>query len=548
MLSYRFVLTACLLLAASFCNAQIPDVRYFDEIFDEVKIDEGVVYGRNYERPSVTLEFPYPIDLKADVYQAEADQLQERPVVIVAHGGYFFNALNDGLSYAGIPGGSRQDSVVVEICKRLAKRGFVAISYDFRANWNCSDSSDLRLFGYADVLYRGLQDTHTLLRWIQKSAIEEGNPYGFDVESIAMLGEGSGGMLAYATATIDDVGDFLIDELTYLDDEENVSFAINPYFMGDIDGKGYPEPTDTNYVWYHYPDSDSVPGHAINIPNHLEYQGEIDFAFSCGGALLFPQWINADSKPCVAVHCLEDPHTPIFSGDFFIPGFEQLTLPMQGSGIVIPLLNEIGANDVLNEIQYLDDYSLAAEAAILNVPGLVDEPHIYPLATTSSVPDSAPWQWWDEEFWSQYSFTDLDEEGELVQEIVAESFNEIQPDQSAERGRAYVDTILNYFCPRAAQAMGLPEIQEYLSFTAIEEYQPKEIKIIPNPIKDEVFIEGGSDLIDHIQLFDISGKFHSEYSGNKTSIYFDRESIKPGVYLMLIFIGDDVVREKVIFD
>jgi hypothetical protein len=71
--------------------------------------------------------------LRMDAYMPDPslDAGVKRPVVIYLHTGNF---LPPGTN--GSPCGDKGDSVVVDICKGLARRGFIALAIDYRLGWN----------------------------------------------------------------------------------------------------------------------------------------------------------------------------------------------------------------------------------------------------------------------------------------------------------------------------------------------------------------------------------------------------------------------------
>ena len=85
MRKYLFFLLICLVYA--------QDVRFIDEIFDEVSITENIVYGNAPDLPFlfITETNTVDIDLHMDVYQPVGDTMNDRPVIIFAHSGAFFS-------------------------------------------------------------------------------------------------------------------------------------------------------------------------------------------------------------------------------------------------------------------------------------------------------------------------------------------------------------------------------------------------------------------------------------------------------------------------
>ncbi|HWB62587.1 MAG TPA: hypothetical protein VG603_03680, partial [Chitinophagales bacterium] len=99
------------ILALCFCLrawAEGPAlVRYKDVVFTNWQVD-SVAYTVVNGRP-----------LLMDVYQPTGDTAVLRPLIIFAHGGSFMH-------------GDRHVDRMHEICSLLAKRGYVAVSIDYR--------------------------------------------------------------------------------------------------------------------------------------------------------------------------------------------------------------------------------------------------------------------------------------------------------------------------------------------------------------------------------------------------------------------------------
>jgi hypothetical protein len=160
---------ACAMAALVLANTASAQVRYLEEVFTDaqVTITPDVVFGQNidfltsnFSNPAlfgpevvqlqtlvstqqpIPAEFFNPADtstvvkvanLRMDVYQPDqsVDAVTDRPLVIYVHTG---NALPPPLN--GSPNGTRKDSSCVEVCKRMARRGYVAISMSYRGGWN----------------------------------------------------------------------------------------------------------------------------------------------------------------------------------------------------------------------------------------------------------------------------------------------------------------------------------------------------------------------------------------------------------------------------
>ena len=95
-------------------NLMIAQVRYLEEVFDEVIKTEDVVYGNAPDLPFIFF-FEWntvDIDLDMDIYEPVGDTETERPVIIFLHAGAFFS-------------GHNELDDVVDLSISVAKRGYV---------------------------------------------------------------------------------------------------------------------------------------------------------------------------------------------------------------------------------------------------------------------------------------------------------------------------------------------------------------------------------------------------------------------------------------
>ena len=126
------------------------------------------------------------IKLQADIYQANvnwfADQLKERPLIVLYHGG-------------GFKANGRNGGIMKLIATYYAQRGYVAVSADYRIGWNQSDATALCGAGeqkdYLDAQYRAMQDERMLVRYFKSQA----NTIKFDSNRIFLMGISSGATL-----------------------------------------------------------------------------------------------------------------------------------------------------------------------------------------------------------------------------------------------------------------------------------------------------------------------------------------------------------------
>ncbi|MEY3712188.1 MAG: hypothetical protein RL104_971 [Bacteroidota bacterium] len=177
--------------------------RYLDEVFTDAQVTvlPNVAYGYNFSQyVPATMGGPMVVPMYADIYMPDTavDQVASRPVVIIFHTGSF---LPKGLAS---PMGDRKDSAVVEMAKRFARRGFVAVSASYRLGWLANSTNlDLRRGTNLMAVYNAVQDAKVCVRSVRASKLALGDPYRVDPSAISLIGAGSGGYITLAYATID---------------------------------------------------------------------------------------------------------------------------------------------------------------------------------------------------------------------------------------------------------------------------------------------------------------------------------------------------------
>ena len=145
-----------IMIAISFLFPQ--NVRYLDEVFENVQKTEDVVYGNAPDLPFIFL-FEWntnDIDLDMDIYEPEGDTLSNRPVIIFVHTGSFFS-------------GHNELDDVVDLATSAAKRGYVAVSINYRLGLNA-----LSTYSAERALYRAVQDGGAAIRYLREYSEEFG--------------------------------------------------------------------------------------------------------------------------------------------------------------------------------------------------------------------------------------------------------------------------------------------------------------------------------------------------------------------------------------
>lgn len=387
--------------------------RYLEEVFTDVTVTTGVQYGIN----ATVLYYPVvgeaiPEALVMDVYEPTGDTETARPLVLYFHTGNFLpHPLN------GSPSGLRTDSSTVEMCSRLARMGYVVASCDYRLGWNpTAPTQEERVNTLINAAYRGVQDARTAARFFRMTEDTEGNPYGIDPDKFVVWGQGTGGYISLAAATLDAYSDILIPKFI----GSNLLPMVIEQVNGDIYGTSYGiNPLDTDTLCY---------------TNHVGYSSDFQACVNMGGALGDISWLDAGDGPFISFQAPSDPFAPYVEGTVIVPGFNLPVVDVNGSYSVQETCETLGNNASFANTTFSDSYTVAANVHNDGLQGLF--PMVRP---TGAEADSAPWEWWN-------SATNPNNDNGLL----------TNPDMSAEKGRTFCDSIQFYAAPRLACALNLP--------------------------------------------------------------------------------------------
>ncbi len=448
------LLCSGLFLAGNSAYAQ----RYLTEVFPVVQVTSDIIYGNNI---SVLTGSPAPQDLKMDVYEPFGDTETARPMIIFLHTGSFLPfPLN------GTPTGTRTDSTVVEMCKQFARRGYVAVAMSYRLGWNpASGDQDVRTGTLLNAVYRAIHDAKTCVRYFRKEAAVNGNPFKIDLSRIIVGGQGSGGYVAFAYASLDKVSEIQLSKFINFNTAPPTPY-INQALSGNFEG------------------TDATP---LNTPNHVGYSSSIDMVFNLGGAMGDSIWLEAGDVPMVAFHVPSDPFAPYDYGAVIVPTNGNFVVNVTGSYGTIRRANMLGNNVSLENplAPYTDVYSVRANSINDGHKGL------FPLYLPG--PQAGPWEWWDP--------SNPNHNAGLM----------TNPNMSKAKGIAYIDSIQGYLAPRMVQVTKLPG---YITTGISTVSNHVEVGTYPNPSREEVTFRSvsASNMIRIIEVRDMTGRI--VYSNN----------------------------------
>ncbi|QNR24033.1 T9SS type A sorting domain-containing protein [Croceimicrobium hydrocarbonivorans] len=445
-------------------------------------------------------------DLNADVYMPVGDTVTDRPLAIYIHTGNF---LPPGLN--GSINGSRKDSAAIVMCEKLAKRGFVAFSVDYRLGWNPLDPNQfVRRAQLLNAVYRSIHDIKELVRITKYNA----SVFGIDTNRIVLFGEGSGGYVALAYATLDKWAE--VEIAKFINPATSQSF-VDSNLVGNLEGLG---------------------GN-LNLYRDNGYSTDVSMCVNMGGALADISWLEAGDPSMISIQCVRDPFAPFGNGTVVVPTTQDDVVDVSGANIFQLKANSLGNNNAWINNTYNDPITLAARArygvtypyifpapfdtiTVANAEGLY--PVIRPLAGSLFNNNGSPWQWWDPNG-PIASDTLIAGPPVITYHMAGLASN---PNMSPAFGRAYQDTILGYVTPRLIYQMNLIGTEEF-NFN-------KSISMYPNPAQHTLSLElMDADLdLSSYEIMDNTGRMVSAGSleGMKNDISI--ESLKPGVYFISV--------------
>jgi hypothetical protein len=512
MKNFNLLFFLLLVMATHLANAQN---RYIEEVFNNHVVTSNVVYGVN----ASVLELQVvgqaiPRQLMMDVYEPEGDPEVERPLVLVFHTGNFLPFPTNGGT-----GGLRTDSTVIETCRRLARRGFVAAAVSYRLGWNpLGATQDVRVFTLINAAYRGVQDARTCIRYFKLLAKDQGNPFGVDTTRIALWGIGTGGYITAATATLDRYSKVLLPKFTTVLGGQPFPMVVEA-INGDIYG------TSVGITPAGYPGFPA--GDTLCYPNHVTYAdgsrigSDFQMTLNLGGALGDSSWIDPGQAPWVSFHVEDDPFAPYRQGIVVVPGLNLPVVEVQGSYIIQQLQNQYGNNDIFKAVTWLDDFTPVANTRNDGLEGL------FPFRDESS----SPWDFWADD-----------------------NVNKPATPTTAEaraRSALYLDTIFNYFAPRACLTLNLGcNLEGILSSrrTLLPGVQVG-LTIAPNPSIDQMFLQTELEhpMID-IHLYDMNGRLVRSHANVRNNTFIlDKGNLPPGVYVARIRFEQGILAQRVVF-
>ncbi len=420
------------IIATLFAVNASAQTRFIDQVFPGVTKTSNIMYDSNAAVNLLYGQVPgiqplFSNKLMCDVYEPTGDVQTKRPLIILAHTGSYLPALINKQTT-----GNRKDSSIVQIATQLALRGYVVAAIDYRSGWNpTTTNQSAATEQLLKATYRGLQDVRNAVRFFRANA----NTYKIDTAKIVAGGQGTGGYITYALATVNTRAD-IESNLKFLRGDATPMVSMDT--LGDWTGLGGWAP--------------------LNYGADASVNSNVSMVFNWGGAMGDTAWMKPNSLPIVSMQCTKDPFAPYKTGNVIVPTTGITVIPnASGAGHVIPKANRMGINNKLNSYVYEDVISKRA----MMVPNAENNM----FGFESSFPfENAPWEWWNSTIMRaipavpyQGAPTSAPFYGMLpANGREADSLSLLtNPNMSDAKGKAYCDTVVRFVAPRIAVQLDL---------------------------------------------------------------------------------------------
>ncbi|MDC0249439.1 T9SS type A sorting domain-containing protein [Flavobacteriales bacterium] len=511
--------------------------RYLDDVFSAVTVTSNVTYATNTSiLPMLQGLPPGPAPIQCDIYEPTGDSLVNRPVIILVHTGSFLPPVLNGQ-----PTGSKTDLSIVEQCTRWAKKGYVAVAMDNRLGWNpTSTDQDVRTSSLLQAAYRGIQDAKAMVRYMRMTE-STGNPYGIDGSKIVLGGQGTGAYISLGYATLDNPAtELMLPKFINFNTTPPSPYVWPPYF-------GNPDGTDS--AWLPAAASPTGQDELWNIPNNIGYSNDVNMVFNLGGALADISWLESGDVPMVSFHCEKDPYGPIDTGNVIVPTTGEYVVEVMGSRTAQYYANQYSNNDPFSLAGINDVFTTAANLNNGGLKGL----YVFktpPPSTTQNLfgefyeEEGSPWDWWDNAGYGMQA-----EVINGVPGLTSPAYFEANallgnPDMSAAKGNAYLDTVQGYLNPRMYAVLGLGSGGP----TGNNEVIDASTKIYPNPANNALNIMSYAAGIQSVIIYTISGKEVINTTVNENQIKINTSGLANGVYIIDIKSKHTSIKRKLIIE
>ena len=509
-----------------YSTTTIAQTRYLDPLFT-VDTTNHITYGVNF---SVMLHDTLPIPtgmtipigvdsatgtpiyftmpaLESDIFEPAGDTVAERPLIIYLHTGTFAPIIRNG----NATGHRNIDYATQVMCNQFAARGYVVANTEYRLGWNpYLPTEPQRAASLMRAAYRGIQDVKSAIRYFRMD-YENGNTYGIDTSKIIICGQGTGGWIATCLNSVDKLSELQLPKFL---DAVTAMPLIDTAVYGD---------------WFGY---GGMP--QLNMENHKGYSSEHDMILNMGGAIGDISWLEAGDKPIAAVHGNLDAVARFTTGDLSVSGVN-IVSSISGSHDVVAKANMLGNNDNIPNL-YDPSNKLIGTTDFSGDTITQSVDNLFPF-NTGNPGEGAPWDYFTEAMCVQLAT--LQGLPASVGTAAYQSSLATNPEVSLAKADAYIDSTINFFCPRIVNTLMLPGNSVGVNTNDVL------YKVYPNPTSDYISINSSAN-IEEISIYDNIGNLVKRYNPNLFTYTIDLRELPKGIYLAEIKDSYTTHTEKII--
>jgi hypothetical protein len=240
-----------------------------------------------------------------DIYQPQGDTMQQRPLIIWAHGGSFLS-------------GTKNDLDVQSLCEHFAKRGYVCASINYRLGISFPYNQQ----NTTAAVFRSVQDMKAAIRFFRKDAATT-DQYHID-PSIIFAGGSS-------------AGSFAALHLAYLNEYSELPSTIDTSLLGDLEGNS----------------------------GNQGYSSEVNAIVDLCGALGDKTWMKVTDVPLVSMHGTADAVVPYGTAVINLLQIFPIML-VDGSYSICQYANTIGVENAFYTFYGADHVPYYSNAAYMD--------------------------------------------------------------------------------------------------------------------------------------------------------------------------------------
>lgn len=468
-----------LALALVGLGTQAQTVRFLDEVFTNVSVDSNVVYGKN---KGFLTGFNVTEDLKMDVYRPVGDTATNRPVIILMHAGSFLPGSVTGFNFA-----DKNENCIVELCKRFAKRGYVAVSMTYRLGWNpTAADQETKSKTIINAVYRAMQDSKNCIRYFRSTYADSANKWGIDPNKFVLGGSNSGAYVAMAASNLNKPGELTLAKFL---DINGFSF-VDTTLTGNFDGFGGSQ----------------------NLDNFPGYSSAFNCVLSLGGAAADTSLIEAGETAVIAMAGVSEQLTP-YNTAVVVTSTLQPVIEVSGTGDFMVTVNDRGNNAAFTPNNFPPGPVNRNGAGVKTI----SYEGLYPFYGQGF----EPWNWYTAPNPS------------------------INAGASMSKAMLYIDTIMGYTVPRLYKQLIDPTYGTPSGLYDIKNEVEMNIFPIPATSQLNVAINSLQEAVASVAIYDMSGRRVAKLEGNGNYFYsFDVSLFNRGSYVVFVSLANGKTASK----